>query len=40
MKKEEINVKFKLEDILIPYTDTDDLREIRNRILNKISEFL
>lgn len=40
MKKEGIEIKFKTEDIAIPYNDTDDLREIKNRILNKISEYV
>lgn len=40
MKKEGLEIKFKPEDITIPYNDTDDLREIKNRILNKISEFV
>ena len=40
MKKEGLKVKFKHEDIIISYNDTDDLREIKNRILNKISEFI
>ena len=40
MKKEGLKIKFKPEDITISYNDTDDLREIKNRILNKISEFV
>lgn len=40
MKKEGLKIKFKPEDINISYNDTDDLREIKNRILNKISEFI
>lgn len=40
MKKEGIKIKFKPEDITISYNDTDDLREIKNRILDKISEFV
>ena len=40
MKREGLEIKFKPEDITIPYNDTDDLREIKNRILNKISEFV
>ncbi|MBP3635482.1 MAG: ATP-dependent Clp protease ATP-binding subunit [Bacilli bacterium] len=40
MKKEGLKIKFKPEDIIISYNDTDDLREIKNRILNKISEFV
>lgn len=40
MKKEGLKINFKPEDITISYNDTDDLREIKNRILNKISEFI
>ena len=40
MKREGLEIKFKPEDITILYNDTDDLREIKNRILNKISEFV
>ena len=40
MKKEGIDIKFKSKDIVIPFNDTDDLREIKSRVLNKISEFI
>lgn len=40
MKKEGMDIKFKSKDISVSYNDTDDLREIKNRILNKISEFI
>lgn len=40
MKKEGLKINFKPEDITISYNDTDDLREIKNKILNKISEFI
>lgn len=40
MKKEGLKINFKPEDITISYNDTDDLRKIKNRILNKISEFI
>ena len=37
MKKEGLKINFKPEDITISYNDTDDLREIKNRILNNRS---
>lgn len=40
MTKEGIDVKFSDDDIEIDVDDTNDLREIKNRILNKISEFI
>lgn len=40
MKTKKIAVNFKKEDIIINYEDTDDLREIKNRILNRISELI
>jgi len=40
MKKEGMKIKFKAKDISVSYNDTDDLREIKNRILNKISEYI
>ncbi len=40
MKKNDININFKASDVDVIFSDTDDLREIKNRILNKISELL
>lgn len=40
MNKEGIEINFKPKDIIIFYDDTDDLRVIKNRILEKISEFV
>ena len=40
MKANKIAVNFKKKDVIVSYEDTDDLREIKNRILNKISELI
>lgn len=40
MKEKNIDVKFEAKDIQVEYRDTDDLREIKNRVLEKISLFL